>query len=155
MNVNPTSATFIAEADPDNPGWLRWGLSDSSLFNAQVMAPLIARVEDGAKCRVRMFPERRHANVSCKFVHGGVLLALADISLFAGLRLMRDSDAEGSVTLDMSSQFISGAQIETPLDAVVEILDETGRMAFMRGLIEQEGRKVASYAGTLRKFPKR
>lgn len=102
-----------------------------------------------------MFPERRHANVSCKFVHGGVLLALADISLFAGLRLLRDSDAEGSVTLDLSSQFISGAEIGYPLDAVIEILSETGRMAFMRGLLEQDGRTVASYSGTLRKFPKR
>lgn len=153
--MDPKPATFIAEDDPDHPGWLRWGVSDCSLFNAQVMAPLLARTEGTDRCRVRMFPERRHANVSCKFVHGGVLLALADISLFAGLRLLRDSDAEGSVTLDLSSQFISGAEIGYPLDAVIEILSETGRMAFMRGLLEQDGRTVASYSGTLRKFPKR
>ncbi len=153
--MTSTAALFLAEPDPDNPGWLRWGVSDSSLFNAQVMAPLLARVEDETHCRIRMFPERRHANVSCKFVHGGIILALADISLFAGLKLLRDSDAEGSVTLDLTSQFVSGAQIGSPLDAVVELLDETGRMAFLRGLIEQEGRTVASYSATLRKFPRR
>ena len=60
--------------------------------------------------------------------------------------------AGGAVTLDLSAQFIGGGRIGEPLEARVELLRETKRMLFMRGLIVQQGQPtIASFTGTLRK----
>ena len=60
--------------------------------------------------------------------------------------------AGGAVTLDLSAQFIGGAQIGVPVEAHVELLRETNRMLFLRGLIVQQGEPtIASFTGTLRK----
>ena len=37
------------------------------------------------------------------------------------------------------------------LDAVTEVLRETGRLAFMRGVVEQDGALIAAYSATIRK----
>ena len=97
-----------------------------------------------------MFPERRHSNL-LDAVHGGVTLALIDISLFSAMRLLLNGDAAGSVTLDLATQFIGAGRIGQPLDSVCEVLRETGRLVFLRGLVVQEDETVASFTGTVRK----
>ena len=60
--------------------------------------------------------------------------------------------AGGAVTLDLSAQFIGGGMIGEPLEARIELLRETSRMIFLRGLIVQENTPtIASFTGTLRK----
>jgi hypothetical protein len=44
--------------------------------------------------------------------------------------------------------------MEEPLDSVVEVLRETGRMVFMRGQVEQGEHLVASFSGLVRKAPR-
>ena len=65
------------------------------------------------------------------------------------------ADAAGSVTLDCECRFIGAGAVGKPLDAVTEILRETGRLIFLRGLVEQDGVLVASYSGTIRKPSRR
>jgi hypothetical protein len=59
------------------------------------------------------------------------------------------------VTLDLSTQFMGRGNIGEPIEAQVELLRETGRLLFMRGLIVQgEGvaeEKILAFAGTIRK----
>jgi uncharacterized protein (TIGR00369 family) len=108
------------------------------------------KVEAGI-ARVRMTPERRHSNLRDN-VHGGALLAFMDVSLFAAGRAFGCLSAGGAVTLDLSAQFIGGGVIGEPLEAHIELLRETSRMLFLRGLIVQEGLPtIASFTGTLRK----
>ena len=57
--------------------------------------------------------------------------------LFCAMKLLRDSAAEGSVTLGIETQFIGAGDAARPLDCVVEVLRETRRLAFLRGLVEQ------------------
>lgn len=145
---------FIHAPSPDHPGWHSWELADQTRFNAQVMGRMLVRVEalgTGTRAvRLRMFPEHRHSNLM-DAVHGGVTLALIDIALFAGIRLLLDADAAGSVTLDLSTQFIGAGRIGQPLDAVTEVLRETRRLVFVRGTVEQDGHLVAAFNGTVRK----
>lgn len=145
---------FVFEPAAHAPGWHTWNLADDTRFNPQTMGDMLVRVEDapGGKrvVRLRMNPERRHSNL-LNAVHGGVTLALIDISLFAGMGLLTGGDAAGSVTLDLSTQFIGAGKVGQPLDAVVEILRETGRLMFVRGIVEQDGAMVAAYNGTIRK----
>lgn len=144
---------FIYEPDPDNPGWHRWELADNSRFNAQTMGRMLVRTEGELSCRVRMFPERRHSNL-LDMVHGAVTLALVDIALFAAMRTLLNGNAGGSVTLELSSQFIGAGALGQPLDAVVEVMRETRRLVFLRGTVvqgEADSNLVATFSGIVRK----
>lgn len=146
-------ARFFFEPDPENPGWHVYRARDPESF-AHVIAPLIVRVEDGAdskpRLRLRMMPARRHCNM-LNTLHGGAMMLLVDLSLFAAIRLILNGDGDGAVTLDLSQQFLSAGQFGTPVDAVVEVLRETGRLVFLRGLVEQDEAILASFSATVRK----
>lgn len=139
---------FSFEDDPENPGWKVWQAKDPSRFNS-LLGPLSVRV-DGAVARVRMRPDRRHSNLR-DHVHGGALLGFIDVAMFAGCRGFGVLNAGGAVTLDLSTQFIGGADYHQPIEAEVELLRETGRMLFVRGIVIQGETKVAAFSGTLRK----
>ncbi|SBV33881.1 Thioesterase superfamily (modular protein) [uncultured Sphingopyxis sp.] len=149
---------FSAEELED--GWVSWNLKDPSRFNAFI-EPLTVRVEpptaDGRPCaRVRMIPERKHSNLGDN-VHGAVSLALVDIALFAASHQFGSLNAGHSVTLDLSTQFVGAGRVGEPLDAVVELVRETGRLIFLRGLVVQgegDSHIVLSFAGTIRKASK-
>lgn len=141
------------EPDPDNPGWHTWNLADNTRFNAQTMGHMLVRKDSDTLCRVRMFPERRHTNL-LDMVHGAITLALIDVSLFASMRMLTGGDAGGSVTLELSSQFIGAGKPGVPLDAVVEVMRETKRLVFLRGTVvqgEADEHLVASFSGIVRK----
>ena len=133
---------------------MTWAVADTTRFNAHALGKMIVQREDDTQVRMRLFTARQHANLHDK-VHGGVTLSLIDVALFATVRVLRDIDAVGSVTLDLSCQFIGGGVIGKPLDAVTELLRETGRLVFLRGKVEQEGELIASYSGAIRKFSRR
>ena len=144
---------FLYQPDPDHPGWHSWNLADDTRFNAQTMGRMLVRRESNGLCRVRMFPERRHTNL-LDMIHGAVTLALIDVALFAAMRTLLDGDAAGSVTLELSSQFIGAGRPDAPLDAVVEVMRETRRLAFLRGTVvqgEADEVLVASFSGIVRK----
>ena len=142
------SPAFVYDDDPELPGWKRWQFRDATRFNAFI-EPLHVRVDDGI-ARVRMLPRRDHSNMR-DHVHGGALLGFMDVALFAAARGFAVLGAGGAVTVDLSAQFIDGGAIGVPLEARIELLRETGRMLFLRGLIVQEDRTIASFTGTLRK----
>ncbi|QWC55741.1 PaaI family thioesterase [Erythrobacter sp. 3-20A1M] len=144
---------FETGPDPDHPGWNQWNLRDETLFNTAVLGRLIVRRED-ERCRLRMFPQRRHENLQ-GMVHGAATQGLIDIALFATLHTLGRSDAGPSVTLEISTQFIGGGDPNRPLDAVSEVMRETGRLLFVRGTVEQDDDIVAAYSGIVRKLPPR
>jgi len=146
---------FSAEEVGD--GWLSWDLRDSTRFNSFI-EPLTVRVEpptlDGRPCaRVRMIPTRKHSNLGDN-VHGAVTLALVDIALFAASHQFGALNVGHSVTLDLSTQFVGAGRVGEPLDAVVELVRETGRLIFLRGLVVQgagDSHIVLTFTGTIRK----
>ena len=142
--------SFIHHPDPDNPGWYLWELSDPTRFNA-LLGAFRVRMEPNGHVRVRAFPEHQHSNLA-DALHGGALLSYIDVALFAAARMQGLIEAGKAVTLDLSVQFIAPGRVGKPIDMVVEILRETGRLLFLRGLVEQEGgERVASFSGTVRK----
>jgi len=135
--------------DPDYPGWLTWDLPGEERYNV-TLGKLLVRPDGPGRARCRMFPTIAHSNLG-DVVHGGAILTFIDMAFFAGGYVAGMSDTH-AVTLDVAVQFISPAELGIPLDASVELLRETGRLAFLRGLVEQDGRTVASFSGTLRKL---
>ncbi len=141
---------FTCDPDPENAGWLRWRLNDPTRYNEVVLGPLLVRGESDTSARVRLTPQHHHTNLSDN-VHGGVTLGLIDVALFAAWRQIAGGDAGAAVTLGVETQFIGAGDPSRPLDAVVELLRETRRLAFMRGLVVQDEDLVAAFSGTIRK----
>jgi acyl-coenzyme A thioesterase PaaI-like protein len=135
---------------PGQPGWRYWRPSDPTRFNS-LLGPISYRVE-GEVARVRLTPEHRHSNVR-NAVHGGVTLAFIDVALFAAARGFGLVTAGTAVTLGLDTQFIGEGRIGEPLEAEVELLRETGRLLFLRGLVVQgdDRAKIAAFSATIRK----
>lgn len=144
------SQPFEYRPDPDNPGWHLWNVTDKSIFNAVVIGNLITRRE-GDKCRLRMVPQRHHLNMQDS-IHGAVILSLIDISLFASMHVLEIGKAGASVTLELSTQFVGTGTPDQPLDAVAEVVRETGRLVFFRGEVVQQDDCVAAFSAIVRKF---
>lgn len=149
-----TDDVFEHGPDPENPGWRHWNLKDPTLFNGAVMGKLITRIDADGKARLRMFPQRHHENLQ-GIIHGAVTLALIDISLFTTMHNLGTGNAGPSVTLELSTQFVGGGDPARPMDAVTEIVRETGKLVFVRGLVKQEDSIVASFSGIVRKMQPR
>lgn len=135
--------------DPAHPGWSTWDLDDPTRFNA-ALGKMIVQPAGPGRGRCRIFPEHGQGNLG-NAVHGGAILAFADVALFAGGHMAGMSSGD-AVTLDLATNFIGAGRLGTPLDAEVELLRETGKLVFLRGLIVQEDATIASFGGTLRKI---
>ncbi|MEO1168398.1 MAG: PaaI family thioesterase [Pseudomonadota bacterium] len=144
-----SDSKFRHEPDPDNPGWMIWEIKEEERFN-NILGPFRVRKESDTVARCRIWPQPIHSNLA-DFVHGGVVMSFIDIALFAGSRMLGIEHAGRSVTLDLTCQFMAPAELGKPLDAEVEILRETGRLVFLRGMVVQEDVKVAAFSGTIRK----
>ena len=148
--MQATSA-FIHEPDPEHPGWHTWDLADEDRFNPVVMGKLIVRPESDRSARLRMLETKiMHGNMHGN-VHGGVILSLVDVAMFATVFGVIGESAAGSVTVDLSTQFLGSGRLGEPLDVVSEVMKETHRLIFIRGTVEQGNDLVATYMGTLRK----
>ena len=134
--------------DPENPGWFAWDLPKNGRFH-ETIGRMLVRPEGDGRARCRMFPDESHTNL-LGILHGGAVLTFIDMALFAGGRAAGVT-TKGAVTLDCSVQFISPGKAGLPLDAEVELLRETGRLAFFRGRVVQEDETVVAFSGTLRK----
>ena len=144
------SPGFESFPDPDNPGWFTWQLNDPTRFNTWMFRKLIVRTDADGKARLRMFPEHHHTNLK-GVLHGGTVLSLIDVGLFACSRMLGIIEAGTAVTLDLSTQFIGGGRGDRPCDVVTELLKETRRLVFLRGVVEQDGELIAAFSGTIRK----
>jgi uncharacterized protein (TIGR00369 family) len=93
----------------------------------------------------------RHANYAGG-VHGGAILAFSDYALCLVAGRAADGGTNGSfaMTVSIAVEFLSAGRIGPPLEARGEPLQVTGRLAFARGSLTQEGRIVALWSGVCR-----
>lgn len=145
--MNDANPLAFYEPHPDHPGWMRWGLRDQTRYNA-FLGEIMVRTDAPGRALVRMTPQRRHSNLA-DVVHGGTTLGFIDVALFAASRTF--GLAGPAVTLDLNTHFIRAGRIGEPMEAQVELLRETRRMIFLRGLIVQGADVIAEFSGTVRK----
>lgn len=112
---------------------------------------VLTRMDDPHHARVRILPTEMLLNAN-GVIHGGAILGLIDVALFVGSALVLNGRFEHGVTVDLSNQFLAPGDPEQPLDAVVEVVRETGRMVFARGRVEQGKDVIGSFSGILRKI---
>jgi len=154
LNLPPAKEPiFQFEPAADYPGWEDWKLIDPERFNHAVLGRLLVRAEGDRHARVRMFPETKHSNL-INMIHGGATVGFVDVALFGAARCFGLEEDAMALTLDLSTQFISGGKMDEPLDAAVELLRETRRFMFLRGKVvqgEESDYLVASFNATIRK----
>ncbi len=107
------------------------------------------RAADGVHC---VLPTHdAHGNYAGR-VHGGTTLAFADyaLCLVAGRAADGGTNSSFAMTVNLSCNFLETARIGPPLEARGEPLKVTGRLAFARGTLTQEGRTIALWSGVCR-----
>jgi len=148
-SLRADDALYRCHGDPDSTDWVRWAVENRSRFNGQ-FGDLLTR-RDGDRAILRLQPHMALGNVAGT-VHGGAVMTFIDIAMFlGGMVLGHWSTARGGLTVDCNVQFVGGADLGRPLDAIVEVTRETGRFLFVRGTVEQGGDMISSFMGILRK----
>jgi uncharacterized protein (TIGR00369 family) len=85
-------------------------------------------------------------------VHGGAILTFADyaLCLVAGRAADGGTNSSFAMTVSIAVEFLDAGRIGPPLEATGEPLQVTGRLAFARGSLSQEGRTIALWSGVVR-----
>jgi uncharacterized protein (TIGR00369 family) len=140
----------VSEIMTEGPfaGWTRWRGHHRNRFTDLIGAHYIRIGEDGA-VECAMPAEDKHLN-GLGFLHGGFLMAFIDQVMFAIAR-PRLSATVGAVTLSCDTHFLGSGVAGKNIHGSGEILRETGKMLFIRGLLTQDGNSVCAFTGTLRK----
>jgi len=136
--------------DPNNAGWMIWGPRQNGRFNTLYNPVRVREEEPGRVARVRVLPDEILTSVTGK-MHGGATAGFIDIAIFAGARGCGINESGFAVTIDLSIQFLAPGEAGRNMDAVVELVRETGRMAFLRGTVEQDFGVIATFMATIRK----
>lgn len=97
-----------------------------------------------------MTPSQRHANVMGG-IHGGALLGFLDIALFGGGVALEAYEPQASVTVEVNTHFMASGSLDRPVVAEVEVMKTTRRMAFVRGVMRQEGEALFQYSAIIRR----
>ena len=135
-----------AEKNPNIPdGWRQ--PSHSHTFSGQA-GPFYFR-EDGDEPGVGFFSEPHHANLGGA-IHGGMLMTLADMSLWDIAR--RSIGVFKAVTVTMNAEFIGAGPIGEFIYATGETTHIGGRLIFARGLISAGEKRLLAFSGSLKRL---
>jgi uncharacterized protein (TIGR00369 family) len=93
----------------------------------------------------------RHGNYKGD-VHGGAILTFADyaLCLVAGRAADGGTNTSFAMTVSIAVEFLAAALVGAPLEATGEPLQVTGRLAFARGSVTQQGKTIALWSGVVR-----
>ena len=128
-----------------------WVVGPEGQFNRHTFARMLSRLDDVATARIRIFPGEHHGNFN-GVLHGGMILAFIDMGVYPACMLITGNDDLNTVTVDVHTQFINPGDLAKPLDAVVTLTQETGRMMFIRGTLLQDETVVATFSTLQRKI---
>lgn len=136
------------EGEPDVDGWQHRNGKPIGRFDDHFLAVRF-RLED-QRVRLRIDPTPAMSNMN-GVVHGAFVMGLVDYSLFIGPVALGIERVVGGATIDAATQFYAPVLTDSPLDLVTEVMRATGRMVFIRGVIEQRGELTGGFSGTIRR----
>ncbi len=113
------------------------------------VGPLYYRFDAEGNCRCAFIIERKHVNGQGN-LHGGMLMTFADFAMFfIAQKCLGDLRA---VTVTLNGEFTSAAKEGEFVEAIGEVVHETGGMVFVRGTIVSEDRVLLNFSGVLKKL---
>lgn len=132
----------------ERDGWLWLGATKPGRFIDIYEKARFRR--EGELVRSRTETGLQHANLFGN-INGGFILAYVDLVISIAPLVKISGKWPRMVTMSASTNFLAPAHPGVPLDAVTEIVAETGSTMWLRGFVEQEGRRVSSFEGVMRK----
>ena len=130
--------------------WMAMPMPEGESFDSQ-LAPYEFRKSGDGRAEARFETSSASQNGQ-NGLHGGFLAVRAEQVLYLPLYINRSVAFGRVVTIDMTLQYVAGGTVGLPLLADIELIHETGRMGFTRGVLKQEGRVLTSFTATLRKL---
>ncbi|WP_269620306.1 PaaI family thioesterase [Zhongshania sp. BJYM1] len=147
----------MSGADPiyfpnvESSDWMAMSMPEGDSFDARLDPYQFRKVAAGKA--EALFETNSGSQNGQNGLHGGFLAARAEQVLYLPLYVNRSVALGRVVIIDMNLQYVAGGTVGVPLLAEVELIQETGRMGFTRGLLKQEGRVLTSFTSTIRKLP--
>ena len=119
-------------------------LANASLYSRHI-GPSYARKEADGVSLVQ--PTLPHMCNTGGVLHGGYMMSFADSAVTRAAGLVTGMAAS---TVAFAAEFLAAGTATTPLTTRVEVPRHGKSLAFMRGLLEQDGRKLLSYSATIK-----
>lgn len=114
------------------------------------IGPFELREEDGRI--IGSFVVAPHHLNNRDSVHGGMLMTFADFGLFV---LARKALGDGGgVTVSMNADFLAAAKLGDCIEVTGEVINESGRLVFVRGILTSGEQTLLRFSGIIRKMPK-
>jgi uncharacterized protein (TIGR00369 family) len=130
--------------------WAGWRTWPQDTFESGV-GPFYMKVGEDGRVVCRFIAEPRHMNGG-GFMHGGCFLTFADYACFA----IAEEHTQGpSVTVNLSGDFLSAAQVGDMLEATGEVTRAGGRLIYVRGMITANGKPALSFTSVITKVTRR
>ncbi len=130
-----------------------WRVMDAGVERAAfdvLLGEVLFRHMGPGRVQVRITPGAEAENVFGT-LHGGYLAAVAEQTMFLPLYLDGRIARAGVLTIDFSLRYLAGGVMRAALEMELEVLHETGRLAFVRGTMRQKGEILLAYESTMRK----
>lgn len=145
-------ARTLKEDSGPYAGWMRWAKKADGRFPDTALGPIYWREDDTGSVEVRIDTQRRHTNPG-DVLHGGFLMAYADMALYA--IAWRTFETVRGATVSCSCEFLGPGVPGEPVVVRGEVIKETGKMIFVRAILSQASGPVLSVSGVLRKIQPR
>ena len=123
-------------------------LANASVYSRHIGVSYARKEVDGATLVQPTLP--RMCN-SGGVLHGGYLMSFADsaVTRAAGM-----TTGMAPTTVAFAAEFLSAGDIRSPLVTRVEVPRYGKSLAFLRGVLEQDGRKLLAYSATIKLRPR-
>jgi uncharacterized protein (TIGR00369 family) len=123
-------------------------LGNASIYSRHI-GPSYARKEvDGATL---IQPTLPHMCNSGGVLHGGYMMSFADSGVTRAAALVTGMAPS---TVSFAAEFLAAGNARSPLMTRVEVPRHGKSLAFLRGLLEQDGRPLLSYSATIKLRPR-
>jgi acyl-coenzyme A thioesterase PaaI-like protein len=119
-------------------------LANASVFSRHIGPSYLRKETDGASL---VQPTLPHMCNTGGVLHGGYMMSFADSAVTRAAGLVTDMAPS---TVAFAAEFLAAGTATTPLTTRVEVPRHGKTLAFMRGLLEQDGRKLLSYSATIK-----
>ena len=113
-----------------------------------LVGPFYFGGKDGDTLRYGFFATGDHLNTN-GVVHGGALMTFADTAMGSAVHHTVNGPC---ATISMNSEFISGAKVDTWIEARVVITKRTRSLAFVRAELESGGVPLLNSSGIWKIF---
>jgi acyl-coenzyme A thioesterase PaaI-like protein len=123
-------------------------LANASVYSRHVGASYARRETDGATLIQPILPHMRNSG---GVLHGGYMMSFADSAVTRAAGLVTGM---APTTVSFAAEFLAAGEADAPVVTRVEVPRHGKSLAFLRGLLEQNGKPLLSYSATILLRPK-